>query len=205
MEPRGEGFTLVVDSNGTDGYIRREGSPIHTEFWSNGSRVFITQRYANGSTVYRRLQTNAGPFRKYLVERDLYALSSFGAANTRVMERLDRNGTTLYRVNGSTRSDEWRTIGLDLVVDSRGIVREIGTIRNGSVTDDAPRVVTNTRYFGFNATDVERPSWVDEAMNRTTSPSARTTAPSNATSATTRTRTTSDGTASMSAGSTSSR
>jgi hypothetical protein len=199
MEPRGEGFRFVVDKNGTDGYVRRAGSSIHTELWSNGSRVFITQRYANGTAVYRRLQTNAGPFREYLLERGLHVLDSFDTANTGVMERVPRNGTTLYRVNGSARSDEWRTVDLDLIVDSRGVVREVGTVRNGSLTNNAPKVVTNTQYFGFSATDVERPSWVDEAMNRTTSMSGRPTVTPTATSAANRTGTTSNGTTSVSA------
>jgi hypothetical protein len=120
------------------------------------------------------------------------------------MERVPRNGTTLYRVNGSARSDEWRTVDLDLIVDSRGVVREVGTVRNGSLTNNAPKVVTNTRYFGFNATDIERPSWVDEAMNRTTSTSGRTTVTPTATSAANRTGTTSNGTTSVPAVTTSS-
>ncbi|WP_195156015.1 hypothetical protein [Halococcus agarilyticus] len=201
MGPRGEGFTLVIEKNGTDGFVHTEEGPIRVEYWSDGERVFANERYASGQTVHRRLQTDAEPFRAFLVEGDLSLLSSFGAANTTVAEQSDRNGTRLYRVDGSARSDEWRSIDLELLVDPRGVVHEVEMVRNASVTNDAPTVVTNTRYFGFDATDVpDRPSWVDEAMNRTPSPSDRTTATANATATPFRVGTTTDRNTSMSAG-----
>jgi hypothetical protein len=165
---KGEGVRLVWKSNGSYGYPRSEVSPVRTEIWSKSKRLFLKRTYPNGTTTYEQVRadeqygTGAGRFR--------YRLEPFGTANTTVTQRFTRNGTTLYRVRGTAQAD-WRgNTTLRLLVDSRGVIHKYRTARRFPSERNISKITHETRFSGIGTTGApERPSWVDTAMNRTTS------------------------------------
>lgn len=123
--------------------------------------------YANGTTTYERFEQQYGASGAGLT----YLLEPFGTANTSVTTR-ERNGTTLYLVRGNIQEEsEFRqgNVSLRLLVDSRGLIHSYRTVRGVPSDENITRVVSETRISKIGATGApERPSWVGEAMNRTT-------------------------------------
>jgi hypothetical protein len=172
--PVGEGIYSVSERNGSYGYSNFE-FPVRTEVWSDGERLFLKRAYANGTTTYEQQRTY-GRFGAGGAGL-LYRLEPFGTANTSVVER-ERNGTTLYFVRGRIQGDG-RNMSLRLLVDSRGVIHSYRTVRQGAFEANVSRIIYETRYLEIGTTDApERPSWVDEVMNRTT-PIAEETATTN--------------------------
>ncbi len=167
--PPGEGFHSVPVKSDSNGHRYFEASPVYTEVWSSGERVLIKQTYANGTTTYDRPPITAEEFRGFLVNGNLHLLRFFVNFNTAVTERFTQNGTTRYHVRGTTQTDQWGNVSLQLLVDSRGVIHEVRTVRERTFFDNSTTIIRETRFSKIGTTDApERPSWVDKALNRTT-------------------------------------
>ena len=161
--PANEGAYSISERSNSSGYSIVGYAPVHTEVWANRGRLFLKSTYANGTTTYDRFEQQYG----YSGAGLRFQLEAFDTANTSVTER-ERNGTTLYLVRGSMQGNA-RNASLRLLVDSRGFIHSYRTVREGSFEANVSKVVSETRYTGVGETEApERPSWVDEAMNRTT-------------------------------------
>ncbi|WP_195156016.1 hypothetical protein [Halococcus agarilyticus] len=180
--PPGRGFQYLARQNGSAS--SSQVPVIRFEGWSGGEDVLVRQTYANGTTS-RSSQSNTAEQVRRNIQRGTapYFLGSFGPANTTV-ERFQRNGSTWYRVAGTTRSELFGNVSLRMTVDSRGVIHEHRTTRQESPAENRSRTVTVTRLSAIDGTVVpDRPSWVDEATNRTTVTPDVTTTESNATAA----------------------
>ena len=201
--PPGSGVYSVTELNGSPP-SSSVATPVRTVIWSNDGRLLVNGTYANGTTEYDRVNSTglrygaSGAALRYILE-------PLGTANTSVTE-LERNGTTLYRVRGRVRDAERGNVSVRLIVDAGGLIHKYRTSQRTTFDENVSRIVSERRFSRIGTADApERPSWVDEALNRTTSTSDRTPVTPNATSATSRAGTTSDGTALVSAATTSSR
>jgi hypothetical protein len=173
--PDGEGFYSVSERNGS--YEYPTGAiPVRTEGWSDGERVFLQRTYANGTTTHERLRNDAEELRYNLAQGELqFRLESFGSNNTAVTERLSRNGSTLYRINGTSQPYGPDNTSLSVLADDRGVVHSYRTVQRPSFDENISHSVSTGRFFAIGSTDLpERPSWVDEAMNRTSAASGAT-------------------------------
>ena len=201
--PPGSGVYSVTELNGSPSSSSL-AAPVHTAVWSNEKWLVVNRTYANGTSRYDRFNSTGlryGASGSGL--RDI--LEPFGTANTSVTE-LERSGTTLYRVRGRVRDAERGNVSVRLIADASGLIHKYRTSQRTTFGENVSRIVSERRFSRIGTADApERLSWIDEALNRTTSTSDRTTATSNATSATSRAGTTSDETASVSAATTSSR
>jgi hypothetical protein len=160
--PPGEGVHLVPEGNGTYTY----------SVWSKDGRTFQKRTFPNGTTTYLRYEAYSGERYGATGAGLRGLLKPFSVANTSVTEQ-ERNGTTLYLVQGNARSDEGfrqGNISLRMLVDSRGFIHSYRTTREAPFDDDVSRIISESRYSKVGATDApERPSWVETAKNRTTS------------------------------------
>jgi hypothetical protein len=166
--PPGEGLYSVIERNGS--YPQEPAAPsTRSEAWRSGEQDIIKRTFRNGTTTYSRQSTSTT--RTAVTSGTLpYLLEPFNTNNSAVTERFARNGTTLYRVRGVTRADVAGNMTLRLLVDSRGVVHEYTTIRWLPSSMNISKSITKTRFIAINETDApERPSWVDDALNRTTS------------------------------------
>jgi hypothetical protein len=167
--PPGEGLYSVIERNGS--YVSQESAMISTrsEAWWDGGQYVVRRTFPNGTTAYTQRPISTA--RASAATGALpYLLESFGTNNTTVTDRLTRNGTTLYRVRGVTQTYMAGNTTLRLLVDSRGVVHKYTTTRRLSSGSGVSRSITKTRLVAINETDApERPSWVDDALNRTTS------------------------------------
>lgn len=102
----------------------------------------------------------------------------FAAVETRLTDRTVRNGTTLYRIDGtafrdpepfarSERVGSPRNVSLRAVVDERGMVRRYRLSYAAVIDGDTVRVRRSIRYTGVGTTTVERPPWYDRALEDT--------------------------------------
>lgn len=166
--PPGEGLYSVIERNGSYLFEGRATLPVHSEAWWEGQRYVVKRTFQNGTTTYRQPPVSAT--RSDIVAGTLpYRLESFSTNNTMVSEHFTRNGTTLYRVRGVTRSNTAGNLTLRLLVDSRGLIHNYTTIRRLPFGMNISKSVTKTRFVAINTTDApERPPWYDEAVNRTT-------------------------------------
>jgi hypothetical protein len=166
--PAGEKVYTVSERNGSYGSPSDLSFPVRTEVWANDERLFRKRTYANGTATYDRFEQRYGASGAGLI----YLLEPFGTANTSVTTR-ERNGTTLYLVQGESQGESafrQGNVSLRLLVDSRGLIHSYRTVREIPSDESLARVVSETRISKVGATDApERPSWVGEAMNRTTS------------------------------------
>jgi hypothetical protein len=166
----GKGFVVVYESEGDSLLMNKSTDPVRTEAWSDSERFFEKQTYANGTTTYNRLPidgqlTGFG----YAIGPITYLPNSFGINDTTVTERLTRKGTTLYRVSGTVSDVPWANVSFRLLVDSHGIIHEFTIVRHHSSTEGIAKTVSTVEFSKIGMTDApKRPSWVDEAINRTT-------------------------------------
>ncbi len=170
--PPGEGLYSTTVRNGS--YLAQESATISTrsESWWNGGQYVVKRTFPNGTTAYSQ-QPVRGARASAATGTLPYLLRSFDTNNTTVTDRLTRNGTTLYRVQGVAQTDMAGNTTLRLLVDSRGVVCEYSTVRRLSSGSGVSKSVAETRLVAINETDApEQPSWVDTAENRTT-PAAR--------------------------------
>ena len=162
--PAGRGFLYVAEQNGSGPSPR---APIvRVEGWSDGNDVFVKQTYANG-TVSRSSRPNTAEQVRYSIQRGTapYFIGSFGPANTTV-ERFRQNGSTWYRVAGTTRSELFGNVSLRMTVDSRGLIRRHRTTREESPGKNRSRTVSATRLSAIDGVVVpDRPAWVDNVTD----------------------------------------
>ncbi|EMA49305.1 MULTISPECIES: DUF7537 family lipoprotein [Halococcus] len=149
------------------------------EYYDDSERVLVATTRANDTTTYRRLSPQAVVAQRSSV---LGAGSGrietmFVAAETRVANRTDRNGTTVYRLVPAVARRETSNTAtvLDRSVSVRAGVTEQGLVRNYTLTqrlsgdgaDGATTIVVSARYTAIGATDVERPTWYGNALAAT--------------------------------------
>jgi hypothetical protein len=157
--------------------IYEDGTVVYSA-WSNGSRVISAQR-VNGSTTYN---VPRGVGREPLSPEQLsYGLTNreqvyrfFSSVETRVTDREQRNGTTVYRVEATNVTNPTAFEGvkrqnpenLTLVahIDSAGLVREYRLNYTATVNGSPVRVSRRARYTNLGNTTVDRPPWYDEAI-----------------------------------------
>jgi hypothetical protein len=190
----GRGFLYITEQNGSGPSPRAPA--VRVEGWSDGNDVFVKQTYANG-TVSRSSRPNTAEQVRYSIQRGTapYFIGSFGPANTTV-ERFRQNGSTWYRVAGTTRSELFGNVSLRMTVDSRGLIRRHRTTREGSPARNRSRTVSATRLSGIDGAVVpDRPAWVDNVTGpRAATPNQTTSNATRASNATTTTATNRTGT-----------
>lgn len=157
---------------------------VRSERWFDGRRALIASTYTNSTTRYYRQSADAGSLalRSLVDDGGRYARLLDGA-ETRVVGRIERDGETVYRLAATDLSavlaqvpwvESVRDTSFDALVSSRGFVRAYrlsytATIEHGSTL----RVTESTRYTALGETTVSRPSWYDEALNRTNATDSR--------------------------------
>lgn len=140
--------------------------------WHNDTQSFARHVDANGTAHYHR----SAPERDVLGStpgRGPAIRSLFGAVNTTVVERIERNDTTLYRVVSTAQprsmvSDRPRSnYSLSALVDSSGLVHRYRV--SYDVHEDG-RTLHRSRTWRLSAigtTTVGEPAWLDDAVNAT--------------------------------------
>lgn len=156
--------------------------PVTEErFWSNGNRT-LSVRTATNETTYEIADGDDGPLPIRRVMADDPTNSEriatlFAAMETRIVGQAVRNGTQLYRVNGSnltsafaldTEREAPGNVGLVALVDRRGVVHEYRLNYTASLDGDPVRVSRRVRYTDVGSTTVERPSWYETAVRNAT-------------------------------------
>ncbi|PSQ49120.1 hypothetical protein BRD12_05780, partial [Halobacteriales archaeon SW_12_67_38] len=191
----GRGFLYITEQNGSGPSPRAPA--VRVEGWSDGNDVFVKQTYANG-TVSRSSRPNTAEQVRYSIQRGTapYFIGSFGPANTTV-ERFRQNGSTWYRVAGTTRSELFGNVSLRMTVDSRGLIRRHRTTREESPAKNRSRTVSATRLSAIDGVVVpDRPAWVDNVTDpRAATPNPTTSGSTRAPNATTTPTTNRTGTA----------
>lgn len=166
--PQGKRLHSVIERNGS--FTSREPTTISTrsEAWWGGEQYLVKRTFPNGTTTYSRPPIDTT--RVDIATGTLpYLLGSFDTNNTTVTDHQSRNGTTLYRINGTSDVPRQPNTTLELLVDSRGVIHEYTTIRRLSADSGVSKSVTRTRLVAIGETDApERPSWIETAKNRTT-------------------------------------
>lgn len=179
------GFRARVDVSGSEARFGPEAAG-HVDRWSDGERYAVAVT-ANGSTRYGYVPPDSYNHRRTRVatatERMFLVLA---AVDTRFAGRVERNGTTLYRVEatGVPRPDRLataesirdpRNVSFTALVDGRGVVREyrLSYRATDPFPDRAVVIERSVRHGRFGETAVERPTWLPEAratvdVNRTT-------------------------------------
>jgi hypothetical protein len=158
--------------------LRRDERRVIDRF-ADGGRIYERERQA-GETTYALLR---GPDSAPLAPRD----ASFGDVSNRrgianlfsrfrfvVAERVDRNGTTNYRL--ATPEPQAVPPAYDVtgsaLVDERGFVREYELsyriVRGGEGGTQVTSVAVRVRFGDVGSTAVAEPAWYDEAVAATT-------------------------------------
>ncbi|WP_435078153.1 DUF7537 family lipoprotein [Halococcus sp. AFM35] len=170
-------FYLVQNGFGMN--VRGSGG---LSMWSNGERV-LQARASNGNTSYTSPRGVTGepvPPQEAIGalgtdsthKEQIYEL--FGSVATRVTDREQRNGTTVYRVESTNVTNptafegaRWqnpRNFTMVARIDSTGLVRELRVNYTATVNDSTVRVHRRVRYTNLGNTTVKRPPWYDEAI-----------------------------------------
>lgn len=138
------------------------------EVWGNETDAVVADAFRSDDPSYRTVAREDAPMGPETNWELLY--SAFGATDSVVVDRFERDGTTLYRVVSAGGPDEQSAYpahaGFDwvAVVDSQGVVREFQQTYR-TTFEDQPAVVTRTmRVSNLGNTTVERPDWYDEAV-----------------------------------------
>lgn len=166
--PPGKGVYSVYESerNGSNRYPSNQSHPVRAEIWANEKGVFRKQIFANGTATYeqQRPVPRLGADEAFLQ----YILKPFGTGDTSVTER-EHNETTLYLVQGYNQSDQGfrqENRSLRLLVDGQGVIHSYRIVQQP--TEGGPKSVREANISRIGVTNApERPSWVDEAVNRT--------------------------------------
>ena len=172
---------------GTDGrlYLRRtwdRATGVRREaVWSDGRRVFRARTYANGTTTYRRTESDTAGRQRAIGARtgSEQIERVFTVAEVRVVDRYERNGTVLYRLVSANatrsgtdvtdRSDrDGRAVSAEALVTTQGLVRTYEFRQTLSDDlDGTTRIVVSTRYVDVGTTTITRPPWYDDALRAT--------------------------------------
>ena len=146
---------------------------VDVALWHNGTHSFTRYVDQNGTADYRR----SSPERDLLAGvpgRGSFVRSIFGSVNTTVVERIEDDGTTLYRVVSTSQpryasvSDRPRSnYSLSALVDSSGLVHRYHVAYDVHDDGQTLHVSRTWRLSAVGTTTVEQPPWVDEAKNAT--------------------------------------
>lgn len=138
------------------------------EVWANETDAVTARNLPESETTYRRTTRSDAPMEPDTQWELLYA--AFDTANASVVERVERNGTTLFKVVSTSRSDSASAYAEDsqydfvALVDAQGVVRSL-QMTHRSTLGDRPVVVSRTlRVTEIGNTTVERPSWYRRAV-----------------------------------------
>jgi hypothetical protein len=144
-------------------------------YYDDGERLLVATTDADNTTTYRRASSATGESIVAGTGSEQFERVAT-IAETRVVGRAERNGTTVYRLapadGQQTRSgttDLGRSIRLRARVTARGLVRSY-TFRqtlSGEGPDGTAVIVAATRYTDIGSTTVERPSWYEPAVAKT--------------------------------------
>lgn len=166
--PPGKGVYSInkVERNRSGRAPNTQSYPVRSEAWANEEQVFLKQTLKNKTTTYDRQKTEARLRTTGSYLQDI--LKPFGVANTSVKTQK-HNGTTLYLVEGSAQDPGIGSKSLRLLVDDQGIIHSYRIVQELSSGKNTPRIIDERKYLEIGSTDVpKRPSWVDEAIDRTT-------------------------------------
>lgn len=141
--------------------------------WHNDTHSFTRYVDRNGTANYSR----SAPEQDMLGStpgRGAFIRSIFGAVNTTVVERIDHDETTLYRVV-STSQPRWELVSdrprsnytLSALVDSSGLVHRYQVSYDVHVDDSTHHVSRTWRLSAVGSTTADQPVWIDEAKNAT--------------------------------------
>lgn len=169
-------------------YIIQRGFDINVRggesfsMWSDGERVLIA-RTSNNSTSYIFPRSANGepvpPQELSFYGGNNYAVAAlFSSVETRVVDSITRNGTTLYRVVATNVTNpaafmgqQSRNVTLRALISSRGLVRESHLTFTATLNNNTVRIHRHFRYTDIGNTTIERPLWYDEAIeNVSTAP-----------------------------------
>ena len=172
-----------VSEVGTDGRFAvrrtREGvrGPAREALWSNGTALFEARTDTEGTTAYRRAAPEVAERRRALVtDAGSWQIERvFTVAEARVVDRTERSGTTVYRLESpvaqlpnANASDVGASVRVEAAVTEEGLVREYAFRQTFSGdSSGAASVVVATRYTDIGETTVSRPPWYDEALTVT--------------------------------------
>lgn len=156
--------------------------PVYREIWTNSTQVVSrttsghTAHYYAGPPPYDfgHIKGALAPVRIILYGE----IQVQNVSKACVINRLIRNGTTLYRITFSTATppdasdnatDRGNITGSALI-DSRGIIHELRYDYTIRTADGAVVTVTESIYItNIGSTTADRPEWYGMAMNRTQS------------------------------------
>lgn len=162
-------FRATKRWNGTTG-LRR------VAYYDDGERLLVATTDASNATTYRRASPAAGGSVVATTGSEQFERVAT-IAETRVVGRVERNGTTVYRLapvdrrrtRAVTAVELGRSVRIRARVTARGLVRSY-TFRqtlSGEDPDGTAVIVAATRYTAIGTTAVERPSWYGTAVART--------------------------------------
>ncbi|UPV76570.1 hypothetical protein M0R89_18735 (plasmid) [Halorussus limi] len=136
--------------------------------WANETRAVTARQVRGGEPTYREVNRERAPFDPNAQWELLY--SAFAATNTTVVERFERDGTTLFRVVSTEQpgpelaSLYGGSYSLVAVVDSRGIVRTLQQTYRTTVEGRSTVVSRTVHLTRIGNTTVERPDWYEKAV-----------------------------------------
>ena len=155
-----------------------------SEGWVGEEHIVSRNTYTNNTTTYTERPLRSGEFRMFSDYTGTNTIQkSFSGTETKVVDVLSRNGTTLYRVNStilrmpmrgslgvSSLGGEWTFKNLNqanqhALISTSGVVhrhRRNYQATNGNNTLD---ITIKTRYTNISSTIVERPPWYGKATN----------------------------------------
>lgn len=144
--------------------------------WHNDTHSFTRYVRQNGTVTYRQTTPTQDLLRGNPATESFVA-PLFGSTNTTIVERIERNGTTLYRVISTSQPESETAAGIDrsnhsvsALVDSSGLVHRYQLSYDIHQAADSTLHISRTwRLTGVGSTTVTKPEWVDEARKETTS------------------------------------
>jgi hypothetical protein len=170
------------ESTGMPGQARH----VTYETWYGEKRGF-TRRTYNNSTSYTRIPHTGLSYNETIPVPGPSFYHAFESWRNPVIERLSRDGTTLYRLKETYRNDP-ANITIYARIDTRGVIHNY-TVRKPisfPPVPDASLSIKSIQVTNISATTVERPAWYAEAINTTTPVNnTNTITPTNNTSTTT--------------------
>ncbi len=145
--------------------------------WSDGERVLRAQT-RNNSTSYDIPTAAMGepiPPQEFsfLTSNDERIAALFSSVETRVTDREQRNGTTVYRIVATNVTNRgafefvWhnpRNVSLRALISSQGLVREYRLHYTATLDNSTVRISRQVRYTNIGTTTVERPPWYKQAI-----------------------------------------
>lgn len=141
------------------------------EVWREGDVSYV-KTTSNDATNYHRTTPSRDLYSGPVTAWDaIYSL--FAGVNTTTVERVERDGTTLYRVVSTSQPESDRfgrsrsNYSLSALVDSSGLVHRYRVSSDVHEDDRTLHLSWTWRLSAVGSTTVEQPPWVEEAKNAT--------------------------------------